>query len=340
MSESKKQYVLGLDTSNYTSSVALIDSDWNIVVDKRIPIKVEEGMKGIRQSEALFQHLDNVPMLLEDILRKYGHSIKAVCASAKPRPIEGSYMPVFKAGLNYGQVAANSLNIPFYETSHQEGHIEAGKYGVLPNFTEEIAVYHLSGGTTEILLKNQIIGGTKDISFGQLIDRLGVAAGFPFPAGAKLDEIACSFDRKGSYFNMEFSEFKKSNNINKKIDPQIKNQFKPIATDELEINLSGLDSQLKRIIEKEPSDEVIQQTVVAVFNLITQCLITLTKRVKKQYNISCVLFVGGVSSSKYIRDALTEEFTDLGVQVCFARQDLASDNAVGTALIGGKRLWH
>jgi N6-L-threonylcarbamoyladenine synthase len=329
------KYVLGLDTSNYTTSVALLDSNYRIIYDLRQPIKVKEGMKGIRQSEALFQHSENLPQMLDSVLRKYANDIIGVSVSTRPRPIKESYMPVFKAGINAGNIIASTLNIPLFETSHQEGHIEAAKYNKdgehLHNFdsNEKIALFHLSGGTTEILLDNKIIGGSKDISFGQLIDRLGVSAGFSFPAGKKLGEIACTKLKEiGSYDKIKSMALKEFKHISR-------------SKNELYVNLSGLDSQIKRIIEGNQGSNKCQfnleRLITEVFYLISDCLKTLTKDIKKQYNIMYVIFVGGVSSSKFIREYIISETNESSVRIHFAQPELSVDNAVGVAALGGRQ---
>ncbi len=326
------KYVLGIDTSNYTTSVSIIDRDFKIIEDQRTAIRVREGMKGIRQSEALFQHLENLPDMLEGVLLKYASELEGVCVSSRPRPVTGSYMPVFKAGVNAGKLISDSLNIPLIMTSHQEGHIEAGKYPENGEFEPDsisndvLAVFHLSGGTTEILLGNEIIGGSKDISFGQVVDRMGVAAGFAFPAGAELDQIALAeLEKAGSY---------------DKIKEMALKEFKYISKDGLMVNLSGLDSQIKRLAEnKTDMDEKKGAMIAAVFYLISHCLKTLTMDLKKQYNVSKVLFVGGVSSSSFIKNYLTGEKELNDIKIHFGRPGLSVDNAVGVAIIGGRELW-
>ncbi len=85
-----------------------------------------------------------------------------------------------------------------FETTHQENHIAASLYGCKKEDLDRFISVHMSGGTMEILLtekdnkgyKTERVGGTKDISFGQLIDRVGVRMGHDFPAGKYIDEKA------------------------------------------------------------------------------------------------------------------------------------------------------
>ncbi|MEG0379128.1 MAG: peptidase M22, partial [Eubacterium sp.] len=87
--------------------------------------------RGLRQSEALYQHVNNLPQLFETIptdlcIKK---RLKVVVYSAKPRPQEDSYMPVFKAGISFGKTIGKVLEVKTSEMSHQENHIRSAIYG-------------------------------------------------------------------------------------------------------------------------------------------------------------------------------------------------------------------
>ncbi|MDP2892207.1 MAG: O-sialoglycoprotein endopeptidase, partial [Bacillota bacterium] len=189
-----KAYI-GLDTSCYTASAAAVLEDGRIAADFREALPVPDGTIGLRQSEAVFVHLRTMPALLEAVFQQIRqHEAAAVCASIKPRPVEGSYMPVFIVGKSMARSVAASLGVPYFETTHQEGHIAAGLLGQV-EMPEEFLALHVSGGTTEVLQVRQkeagydisLLGGTKDISAGQLVDRIGVLIGCRFPAGGEME---------------------------------------------------------------------------------------------------------------------------------------------------------
>ena len=144
-------YILGIDTSNYKTSVAVTDRKGNIVCDYRELLKVKQGEKGLRQSDALFQHIKNLPRLLEETMNIHQHDFDAVAYSSKPRPMENSYMPVFLAGSGFAKAAAAAMNVPVVGFSHQEGHMEAIR-AYSPFQTEDrFLACHFSGGTCEVL---------------------------------------------------------------------------------------------------------------------------------------------------------------------------------------------
>jgi N6-L-threonylcarbamoyladenine synthase len=325
-----KDLVLGIDTSNYTTSLSITDINGAIIADLRKLLTVKQGERGLRQSHALFQHMENLPdMLLELFEKTDKNRIGAVAASNRPRPVEGSYMPVFKTGANYGKVMAASLGVPFFEFSHQEGHLEAVRHNSSLSEQAEYLAYHLSGGTCELLhVKNntiQILGGSKDLSFGQVIDRIGVALGMEFPAGKEMDMIAVK---------MRDKLLAGSSQEEKSVRPA--NLLKKIPIDGLDINLSGMETQCRRELEKGEDPETM---IYELFLNMSSCLCRLTDKVISETGCDRVLFTGGVTASRFVRDEIDAYFSAKPFKIVFGAPALSSDNAVGISFLGGKELW-
>ena len=188
--------VLGLDTSNYTTSVALFDGERG--VNLGCLLEVRPGELGLRQSDALFQHVKRLPQLLEQL--EIG-DIRAVGASTRPRAVEGSYMPCFLAGELAASAAAGVLGAPKYAFSHQAGHVAAALHSAgLDTFWQRAFIaFHVSGGTTEALLVEpdarcgfaiRRLAGSLDLKAGQAVDRVGAMLSLPFPAGPSLERAA------------------------------------------------------------------------------------------------------------------------------------------------------
>lgn len=328
-------YVLGIDTSNYTTSVALIDEDENIIFDKRRMLDVKKGERGLRQQEALFQHVNNLPALIHIVINDDTRDkIGAVSFSSRPRPVDGSYMPCFLAGQGTARAVAAALGVSCFEYSHQEGHVAA----VAPQGLKDFLCYHLSGGTGELLkvhikeddqasydnsgasvrhtkMDIKIIGATKDISPGQLIDRAGVAMGYGFPAGKEMDDIACGYS---DYIANTGSD-------NKDKQEEI---LTGVRLDGLDFSLSGMERQVLGSIGKYDNDILIAQ----MFKRLSVMLVKLTEKARKETGLRDTVFAGGVSMSKYVRSFLSEKLRD----IYFG--DNASDNAVGTAILGMRNL--
>lgn len=309
--------VLGIDTSNYTTSAALTDRRGEIIKNTQKPLRVKQGERGLRQSYALFQHVEQLPEILNEILdSSFREQIGAVAVSDRPRPVEGSYMPVFLAGLRFGSVAASCLGVPLFRFSHQEGHIAAASRGTPLARAERLLCWHLSGGTCELLLCEggtiSIVGGSKDISFGQLIDRVGVSAGFPFPCGTFLDSAALL------------------------AEPEGENPLKPIPVEGLFFNLSGIETQAQRFLESGMPKESLS---FFLFSHAADCLLRVSREACASFGVKQLLFTGGVSASTFLRSAL-EKAADSGFQAVFGERSLSTDNAVGISLLGGRQLWH
>lgn len=310
--------LLAMDTSNYTTSLAVIEKSGHILLDRRLVLKVRQGERGLRQSDALFQHMQNLPELLGDCFYAFpGIEIAAIAVSDKPRPQEESYMPVFSAGLNFGRALAASLRVPLFRFSHQEGHIAAGAYGTGILWEEPFLAFHLSGGTTELLSVKEgsvtLLGGTRDISFGQVIDRIGVLAGLSFPAGKEMDKLA------------------------KEGFPSGDSHLKPVYFQGLDLNLSGLETQVEKWFCKEgPS---LSTVCYELFQIIAQALVAWSVSAMDKTGCSKILFTGGVASSSFIRNAVTKQFMEIKGDIIFGDSVLSSDNAVGIGLLGAGKLW-
>lgn len=190
---------VGVDTSCYTTSVACVD-ECGIVSDLRTVLSVKQGERGLRQSDGLFQHIRNLERLVPEMFEKLDvGAVRGVCVSARPRPNEDSYMPVFLAGKACAASMAAALRVPLLAASHQEGHVRAALYGNEFLMGQPFLGMHISGGTTEVFLVDEafhitLLSGTEDLHAGQFVDRIGVAMGLRFPCGKQLEALAGEFD--------------------------------------------------------------------------------------------------------------------------------------------------
>ena len=304
--------VLGLDTSNYTTSAAVFDGQngWN---EGRL-LEVRPGELGLRQSDALFQHVKRLPELFSR-LEQAGllQNIEAVGASTRPRAVEGSYMPCFLAGASQGQSLAHTLGVPFFAHSHQQGHLAAAAWsaGRLDLLDRPFLAWHLSGGTTELLrvepdgtsVRAEIVGGTSDISAGQLIDRTGVLLGLQFPAGKALDAL---YDQADAC-----------------LDYRVKLQ-------ELSFSLSGMENKVKQLAAAgEKPANIARFTLDTVIGVVLRA----TREAQSRWPGLPVLCSGGVASNRQLRGALEQ-----GCQAIFAQPQYATDNAIGTAILTWRAL--
>ena len=310
--------ILGIDTSCYTTSVALVSAEGTLISQQRQILPVQKGNRGLSQSEALFYHIKQLPSLYGALLKEaeaggYGPAqIKLVCVSDRPRPLADSYMPVFLGGRSFAQVVAETLHVPLHLTTHQEGHILAGVWSTGISVEKPFLAVHLSGGTTEILLVHwtreglaiEKVGGSTDIAAGQMVDRVGVALGMNFPAGRELDTFAWE-NREAESLLQNFS--------------YEKGYF----------SLSGPESDLQRKITQGVAPEVISNTV---WRTISRALAKSLKGLGSVYQCDQVLLAGGVAGSRNLRLLLPQLLPDL--QLFFCDGAYSGDNSVGVALAG------
>ena len=321
---------LGIDTSNYTTSAALADTEGQILEDNRVLLSVKPGERGLRQSDALFQHWKNLPGVLDPILEKYRGEIGSVTVSVRPRPVEGSYMPVFTAGQAAARMTASALGVPLYECSHQEGHLAAAALGSGLDLSSPFLFAHLSGGTLEIVKVSrgsyEIAAEGSDISYGQLLDRCAVMAGFPFPGGRYVDALA-----------MERLAALRGGAPGAGGGPAAggsaasagKNPFARIYKGG-KLNLSGLENQFGKLLsEGKPLPELC----FFLMERIAESFRELADGICSGTGVSQVLLCGGVASSAFLREYLSDR------PYFYGRPELCSDNAAGCALIAGRMPW-
>ncbi len=310
--------VLGFDTSNYRTSVAAVTLDGEILVNHRELLPVSSGERGLRQSDAVFAHIrqlrNSEPALREQL---NGARIAAVAASVKPRDGGESYMPVFQVGHTAGSLLAASLDVPFYETTHQRGHLAAALMGTRLEGREKLLAVHLSGGTTDLLVMDTDavtqIGGSADLHAGQLVDRAGVAMGLPFPSGEELEKLAV----RGHSEGLLGCSLEKG---------------------DLACHLSGAETKVQQWLKegRMPWEDIARE----IYDLLARTLVRMLKAGAEKTGLKEALVTGGVAASALLRQLLEERRikTRGCPEIVFGRPEMSGDNAVGVALIGVQQL--
>ena len=312
----KNKLFLGIDTSNYTTSVSLCNFDGEIVLNLKKLLPVADGERGLRQSDALFAHTKNLPIIMEELSEFLDSNyperdISAIGFSKTPRDAEGSYMPCFLSGVAVASSLSATLGCPSYDFSHQSGHVMAALYSAgrldLLEKTERFAAFHVSGGTTELLLITpngggfsvELIGETADINAGQAIDRTGVIMGMSFPCGREMERLIC--------------------------DADIPKQKTKISVKGLICNLSGLENQTKKMYE-ETGDKALVSAYC--FDFVADTLSKMTENLREIYADIPIIYAGGVMSNKRIGSQLAKYDNTY-----FSAPEFSSDNAAGIALL-------
>ena len=306
-------FYLGIDTSNYTTSAALYDLESGAVCHRKQLLAVRPGERGLRQSDAVFQHTRQLPKLIEDLFAQNTYPLAAVGVSAFPRRTKDSYMPCFLVGEGVARSIAAAQQLPLYRFSHQEGHIAAALYscGRLDLLEQgEFIAFHFSGGTTECLhctaergvLSVEPFAHTSDLNTGQVIDRIGVRMGMQFPCGAELEQLAMSSQKTF------------------RVHPSFHNG---------DPSLSGLENQAERMLVsgEDPADvaKYVLDFVLAVVDRITRNALA-------SFGPLPLIYAGGVMSNRYISGTIQARYGG-----AFAQPEFSSDNAAGIALLAARQ---
>lgn len=300
---------LGIDTSNYTTSCALYNSDTGEILQRKKLLPVKNGELGLRQSDAVFHHTRQLYPLIDELLSSFDGSVDAVGVSSRPRDVEGSYMPCFMVGLNTASSISSVIRKPLYTFSHQSGHIAAALYSSdsLHLVNERFIAFHVSGGTTEALLvepsdeniiTEKIIGYSEDINCGQAIDRCGVMLGMDFPSGKELEAFAAR---------------------------SVKNYNPSVCVRDGKCCLSGLENLCKSMYENGESKENISKFCL---DFVGKTLEKMTDYALDKYGDLPLIYAGGVMSDKIIKDRLSPKF-----KAKFAEPEFSADNAAGIAVL-------
>ena len=330
---SKKRIFLGIDTSCYTTSAACVCVNGNsaeIVCDERTLLKVAAGERGLRQSDAVFQHVRNLAEILPKIFKQIDRKdVAGVGVSVCPSGREGSYMPVFLAGKSHALSVSAALGVPVYEFTHQQGHIRAAAFDNESLLGKDFFAFHLSGGTSELLhIDSSLsdikkIGGTTDINAGQLVDRLG-----------ELEKIAAEALKNKSYADSGF--------------------VLPSSVKNLSCSFSGVETKAANALKNGEKHGTV---AAAVYDCIARTLAKLVKNAiefetenaardacsiskcsigDETASTKSFLFAGGVASSTILREMLADRLQKVPVELHFSRPVLSSDNAVGIAALAAE----
>ena len=300
---------LGIDTSNYTTSAALYDSETGELLQSRRLLTVKEGELGLRQSDAVFQHTINLPDMIDEVTKNLERKIDSVAVSVSPRDEKGSYMPCFMAGKGAARMIADVTGAELRFFSHQAGHIAAALYSAdaMKLIDREFIAFHVSGGTTEAvrvtphkerIFSAEMIASSLDLKAGQAIDRTGNLLGLPFPSGMMLDKLSLESNR-----SFKIKPFMRDGNC----------------------SLSGLQNKCEKMKRDGEGDADIAKFCI---DYISQVLYEMTKNLTEKYPGLPLVYSGGVMSNTLIRKRFSEEFGAV-----FAAPGFSSDNAAGLAVL-------
>ena len=304
---------MGIDTSCYTTSVALMRADGRLVSQARRILAVKAGHCGLQQHEMVFQHTRNLPELVAQVRETCTGALAGIAVSASPRPAADSYMPAFLVGRGLARSLSAVTGAPLVEISHQENHLEAGVWSAGGPQASRFLLLHASGGTTDLLLAERAeargrytltpLGGSLDLHAGQFIDRVGVALGLGFPCGPALEALATQ------------------------CEPGAEVQL-PVSARELSVSLSGPCSAALRALQAGAEPAALAYGTEAC---LAETFARLLRRGAQQCDVRDVLLVGGVGCNAHIRAQVEQQLAKRHIRLWVPDARYSGDNASGCA---------
>ena len=364
---------LGIDTSCYTTSVAIMDEAGALLGEARQILSVRPGRCGLQQSEMVFQHTRNLPRLMEEAVGQVigcvttgagsvangvsvadeastagasglaglavaGYELAAIGVSGYPRPLEGSYMPAFLAGLSVARSVAAVTGAQLEVISHQENHLEAGLWSAGGPAVDRFLLLHASGGTTDVLLAERQqngryriteVGGSMDLHAGQFVDRIGVALGLQFPTGPALEALAEKALARTAEVSASVSEQSVASvsEAGAGAAPMVE---LPVSVRKLQVSLSGPCTAALRKLEAGAEPAAL---ALGVEHALAETFARVLRTGAQEYRVRDVLLVGGVGSNNYIRQHVERKLAKLRypVRLWVPEGRFSCDNATGCA---------
>ncbi|MDA7845317.1 tRNA (adenosine(37)-N6)-threonylcarbamoyltransferase complex transferase subunit TsaD, partial [Rickettsiales bacterium] len=283
--------ILAIESSCDDTSVAIVELDGSIVLQKTISQIEHASFGGVVPELASRNHLLNLQIIVGTLLQEHKipvEKLSAVCSTVGP----GLFGGLMVGGM-YGKGIADSLCIPFFGINHLEGHLLSPSIEH-KDFDFPFINFIISGGHCQIVMAKKlgdykIIAETMDDSIGELFDKVGRMLGIPYPAGQIIDNLAA----KGKH----------TYDISSKILSQHNTQM----------SFSGLKTKMMHLIKDVSEDRKINQSQLeniccsmqmtiakAVYKKLTAAI----KIIKETEDVKRLAICGGVASNSAIRKVL------------------------------------
>ena len=311
------QYILAFESSCDDTSVAILDTEYNVIVNliSSQPEHIEFG--GILPEMASRLHLRHILTLTKkalDISELNLSDISAIAVSINPGLI-GSLI----VGLAFAKSLAWSLSLPLVTVNHMLAHIFANcieHKEIKPPFLSFV----FSGGHTELvqfytLVSFQIVGKTLDDAAGESFDKTAKLLGLGFPGGPIIDDLA----KNG---NPDFIRFPRAL-------PQ---------KDNFNFSYSGLKTAIRTwLVNQKPEilNDKLPDIAASVQQAIIEPLVNKSVLWARQHKIPYILLAGGVAANSALRKQVTQSAAKYGIKVFYPSTAFCMDNAamVGAAAI-------
>ncbi|MBN4083469.1 tRNA (adenosine(37)-N6)-threonylcarbamoyltransferase complex transferase subunit TsaD [Mycoplasma sp. CSL10137] len=304
--------IIGIETSHDDTSIAIMENGKILDMWSISQTDIFEKYGGTIPELASREHVKNIAILQNEIMKKYNLSEIDYIAYTKEPGLIGS----LQIGYLFASALSISMNKPLIPVNHLHGHFLSA------TITEKIFFPSLcllvSGGHTQILYAKdynnfEIVGETLDDAVGEVFDKVASRTGIGFPGGPLIDKIYQNY--KGDFFNFT----------------------KPKTENELDFSFSGLKTQVLNLInsEKMKNNSIDKNKIAASFQKIAvEYLIEKMSVAIKKYNPKSIVLGGGVSANTFLRN----EFLKLHKDAIIPSLKYSTDNGAMIAQVAYLKL--
>ena len=305
--------ILAIESSCDDTGVAIVENGRKVlsnVLSSQVDIHTRFG--GVVPEVASRNHILAILPLIEKALKDANLTFKDIDAIGVTQGagLVGSLL----VGLTTAKALAFSLELPLIACNHIKGHICAN-YLTYPNLTPPFACLIVSGGHTAIVkvedyTKISMFGSTIDDAIGESFDKVARVMGLGYPGGPKIDKIA------------------------KGVEPKLKFVHHTSLKDSFNFSFSGLKTAVINYVHNQTEKgEVVDVAQVCASFQHEAVSVVVEKTIKAclQNNLKTVCVAGGVSANSYLREMLTNQGKQNGIEVLFPKMEYCTDNA---AMIG------
>ncbi len=297
----KRKLCIGIESTAHTFGVGIIDSDGNILSDKKDMFRPDPG-KGMIPREAAEHHTIVGPNLIQDALSEAGVGIGDIdLISFSQGP---GLPPCLKVGGALARYLAISNGIDLIGVNHPLGHIEIGK---LTASSSDPVILYLSGGNTQVIAFEEgyyrIFGETLDTPIGNALDVVARELKLKSPGGPEIEHLA----ENGSYIEL------------------------PYVVKGMDMSFSGLITHCKRLVKEGISPEDICYSLQETcFSMLAE----VAERALAHTGKNELLLVGGVAANKRLKSMLNHMCNERGAEFHAVDIKYSGDCGIMIAWVG------
>ena len=308
----KDQLILGIETSCDETAAAVIKNGTEIVSNVvASQIESHKRFGGVVPEIASRHHVEQITIVLEEALLQAGvtyEDLDAIAVTEGP-----GLVGALLIGVNAAKAIAFAHGIPLVGTHHIAGHIYANR--LVQEIQYPALSLVVSGGHTELVLLTEpgsfkVIGETRDDAAGEAYDKVARTLGLPYPGGPHIDRLA----QEGT--------------------PSLKLPRAWLEEGSYDFSFSGLKSAVINTLHnaEQRGENIEPKDLAASFQAsVIEVLVKKAVKAAKEYEVKQVLLAGGVAANKGLRNALTDAFSGLSMDLVIPPLHLCTDNA---AMIG------